>query len=81
MLTGRTRPAAGHVGGRPGVHQPTPGVAAAGPEQAARLYEVFVEAVRSRGVGVETGRFRAHMDVELVNDGPVTLLLDSGKVV
>lgn len=54
-------------------------VAAAGPEQAERLYNIFVEAVRSRGVGVETGRFRAHMDVELVNDGPVTLLLDSGK--
>lgn len=54
-------------------------VAAAGPEQAERLYEVFVEAVRARGITVETGRFRRHMDVELVNDGPVTLLLDSGK--
>jgi D-aminoacyl-tRNA deacylase len=54
-------------------------VAAAGPEQAERLYEVFVEAVRRRGVTVATGRFRQHMDVELVNDGPVTLLLDSGK--
>ncbi|HEX6985761.1 MAG TPA: D-aminoacyl-tRNA deacylase [Planctomycetaceae bacterium] len=54
-------------------------VAAAGPEQAERLYEAFVGAVRSRGVPVATGRFREHMDVELVNDGPVTLLLDSGK--
>jgi D-tyrosyl-tRNA(Tyr) deacylase len=54
-------------------------VAAAPPEQAERLYEVFVEAVRAQGIAVETGRFRRHMDVELVNDGPVTLLLDSGK--
>ena len=54
-------------------------VAAAGPEQAEALYEVFVERVREGGIAVETGRFRAHMDVELVNDGPVTMLLDSGK--
>ncbi len=54
-------------------------VAAAGPEQAERLYETFVGAVRVRGITVATGRFRAHMEVELVNDGPVTLLLDSGK--
>ena len=55
-------------------------VAAAKPEQAERLYETFVAAIRSRGVEVATGRFRAEMSVELVNDGPVTLLLDSGKL-
>jgi len=54
-------------------------VAAAGPEKAEALYKVFVERVRSGGITAETGRFRAHMDVELVNDGPVTMLLDSGK--
>ncbi len=54
-------------------------VAAAGPEQAEALYEVFVERMRDGGICVATGRFRAHMDVELVNDGPVTMLLDSGK--
>jgi D-tyrosyl-tRNA(Tyr) deacylase len=47
------------------------------PEAAKRLFERFCEACRARGVPVETGRFRAHMDVELVNDGPVTLLLDT----
>jgi len=52
---------------------------AAPPEHAERLYEVFVDAVRARGVRVGTGRFRHHMQVELVNDGPVTLLLDSRK--
>jgi len=50
---------------------------AAGPELAETLYEVFVKAVAAQGVPVATGRFRAHMEVELVNDGPVTLLLDS----
>jgi D-tyrosyl-tRNA(Tyr) deacylase len=54
-------------------------VAAAGPEQAEALYEVFVARIRAGGIVAETGRFRAHMDVELVNDGPVTMLLDSGK--
>jgi D-tyrosyl-tRNA(Tyr) deacylase len=54
-------------------------VAAAAPEIAERLYETFVAAVGVRGLVVETGRFRAHMDVALVNDGPVTLLLDSRK--
>jgi D-tyrosyl-tRNA(Tyr) deacylase len=54
-------------------------VAAAGPAQAEKLYEAFVEVVCARGVTVATGRFREHMDVELVNDGPVTLLLDSAK--
>ena len=49
------------------------------PEEAERLYEYFVSLVREQGVRVECGRFRTHMDVTLVNDGPVTLLLDSAK--
>lgn len=52
---------------------------AAPPEVAERLYETFVAACGVRGLEVATGRFRAHMDVALVNDGPVTLLLDSRK--
>jgi D-aminoacyl-tRNA deacylase len=44
------------------------------------LYEEFVRALRGLGVRVETGVFQAHMAVELVNDGPVTILLDSEKV-
>ena len=51
--------------------------AAAPPEQAERLYQVFVESVAARGIPVATGQFRQHMEVELVNDGPVTLLLDT----
>jgi D-tyrosyl-tRNA(Tyr) deacylase len=43
------------------------------------LYEEFVAALRALGVPVETGVFQAHMEVELVGDGPVTLLLDSDK--
>jgi len=54
-------------------------IAAAEPELAERLYEEFVAEVQQRNVEVATGRFRAHMDVALVNDGPVTLLLDSRK--
>ncbi len=54
-------------------------IAAARPELADELYQQFVEAVKEPGLRVETGRFQQHMDVELVNDGPVTLLLDSGK--
>ena len=53
---------------------------AAGPEQGNDLYEQFVTAVRGQGIDVETGQFRAMMDVALVNDGPVTLLVDSRKV-
>ena len=49
---------------------------AAGPEKAQGLYERFVVALRKRGVVVATGTFRAMMEVELVNDGPVTILLD-----
>ena len=52
-------------------------VQAAPPHQAERLYQVFVETVAGQGIEVATGRFREHMEVELVNDGPVTLLLDS----
>jgi D-tyrosyl-tRNA(Tyr) deacylase len=53
---------------------------AAPPEDAERLYQLFVAAVRELGIQVETGRFRQHMDVSLTNDGPVTLLLDSRKL-
>lgn len=49
------------------------------PEGAEALYERFVARARASGVLVETGRFRTMMEVELVNDGPVTLLLDSRK--
>jgi len=52
-------------------------VAAALPELAERLYEAFVAKVRAAGIEVATGRFRADMQVSLVNDGPVTLLLDT----
>ncbi len=52
---------------------------AAPPEQARELYEYFVEKVRASGVRLETGRFQETMQVELVNEGPVTILLDSGK--
>ncbi|MBA4105870.1 MAG: D-tyrosyl-tRNA(Tyr) deacylase [Pirellula sp.] len=50
---------------------------AAPPEVAERMYEEFVAAARGAGIRVATGKFRTHMEVELVNDGPVTLLLDS----
>ena len=53
--------------------------AAAQPEQAERLYETFIAAVGVQGIEVATGQFRAMMDVALINDGPVTLLLDSRK--
>jgi D-tyrosyl-tRNA(Tyr) deacylase len=53
---------------------------AAPPEAAHALYDSFVESLRALGVQAETGEFRAMMDVELVNDGPVTLLLDSERV-
>jgi D-tyrosyl-tRNA(Tyr) deacylase len=52
---------------------------AAGPEQARALYEYFVEAARSRKVPVQTGIFQALMSVQLVNDGPVTIICDSEK--
>ena len=50
---------------------------AADPETGNRLYEYFVGQARQMGVTVETGRFRAHMKVALINDGPVTLVIDS----
>ena len=50
------------------------------PVEAERLFERFCQAVRARGLRVETGRFGASMQVELVNDGPVTILLDSRTV-
>jgi len=54
--------------------------AAAPPEQARRLCEFFVERIRSTGLRCETGRFQEMMQVELVNDGAVTILLDSSKM-
>ena len=53
--------------------------AAAPPEHARRLYEFFVQRIQAAGLRCETGRFQEMMQVELVNDGPVTILLDSGK--
>jgi D-tyrosyl-tRNA(Tyr) deacylase len=61
-------------GRRPGFSDAAP------PETAVALYEAFVAEVRRLGLRVETGRFREHMEVSLVNDGPVTLLLDSRKL-
>lgn len=54
--------------------------AAAPPEQARLLYEFFVTGIRAAGVRCETGRFQEMMKVELVNEGPVTILLDSRKL-
>ena len=53
--------------------------AAAPPEKARELYEYFVERIRASGLPCQTGRFQEMMQVELVNDGPVTILLDSAK--
>lgn len=53
---------------------------AARPEQARAMYDQFVARVRAAGLRCETGRFQEMMDVELVNDGPVTILLDSTKI-
>lgn len=52
-------------------------VAAAPPEKAEQLYECFIEQVRGKGIQTATGRFRAMMHVALVNDGPVTLVVES----
>ena len=54
-------------------------VRAAAPDRAAELYEAFVAALRNLGHHVQTGSFGAHMAVDLVNDGPVTLVLTSGE--
>ncbi len=58
-------------GRRPGFERAAP------PAEAKPLYEEYVRCLRAAGVCVETGVFQAHMEVELVNDGPVTILLDS----
>ena len=55
-------------------------IAAARPEQAEPLLETMKAMLEEKGLHVETGRFRTHMEVELVNDGPVTILIDSRKV-
>ena len=60
-------------GGRPSY------LRAACPEEASRMYERLVAAWREKGIHVETGIFRADMQVSLINDGPVTILLDSEK--
>ena len=52
-------------------------IKAAKPDHAEALYELFVEKARATGLNVQTGEFRAMMDVELVNDGPVTLEIES----
>ena len=52
-------------------------VDAAPPDRATVLYDTFVEQVREKGITVETGRFQAMMEVSLINDGPVTLIVDS----
>ena len=61
-------------GRRPGYSDAAP------PAHAEPLYRRFIEAVRQRGIRVATGRFQAAMEVELVNNGPVTLLIDSDKL-
>jgi D-tyrosyl-tRNA(Tyr) deacylase len=53
--------------------------AAAPPERARQLYEYFVDRIRTAGLPCQTGRFQEMMQVELANDGPVTILLDSAK--
>ncbi len=55
-------------------------IAAAPPEEGSRLYEAFCRSLRALGVHVETGVFQSHMAVQLTNDGPVTILLDSDKL-
>ncbi|PLX87125.1 MAG: D-tyrosyl-tRNA(Tyr) deacylase [Desulfuromonas sp.] len=62
-----------HKGRRPGFSQAAP------PELAEPLYLTYVKALRQLGLPVETGRFQAEMQVTLINDGPVTMLLDSRK--
>ena len=54
-------------------------IQAAPPEKAEVLFEEFVRSLRSTGLQVQTGRFRTHMLVEILNDGPVTILLESKK--
>ena len=52
-------------------------IEAAEPQKATKLYEHFVKVVRAKGVAVQTGRFRVMMQVELINDGPVTVIIES----
>lgn len=52
---------------------------AAPPDKAERLYDVFINKINNYDLNIETGEFKAMMDVDLVNDGPVTLLIDSKK--
>ncbi len=52
-------------------------IESARPEKAIPMYEAFVEALKKSGLNVETGKFGAEMDVELINDGPVTIILDT----
>lgn len=52
---------------------------AAPPDKAERLYDVFVSKINDYDLNIETGEFKAMMDVDLINDGPVTLLIDSKK--
>jgi D-tyrosyl-tRNA(Tyr) deacylase len=54
-------------------------IAAAPPEQAEQMYDDFVKHVGRQGITVATGRFRAHMEVELTNDGPVTIWIDTER--
>ncbi|MDR0336729.1 MAG: D-tyrosyl-tRNA(Tyr) deacylase [Planctomycetaceae bacterium] len=51
--------------------------AAASPDKADRLYQIFIETIRNRGISVATGVFRNEMHVELINDGPVTIWIDT----
>ena len=53
---------------------------AAPPETADKLYEIFIDECKKLGVNVETGIFQAHMKVHSINDGPVTILIDSKKI-
>ena len=55
-------------------------IAAARPEQAEPLFELLRDMLIEKGLPVKTGRFRTHMEVELINDGPVTILFDSKKI-
>jgi D-tyrosyl-tRNA(Tyr) deacylase len=55
-------------------------IAAAHPDKGIILYQEFIEAITKLGVPVKTGIFQAMMDVELINDGPVTIMLDSSKL-
>lgn len=61
-------------GRRPGYSNAAP------PTSAKHLYQQFIDTVKQKNISTASGRFQAHMDVELVNDGPVTLLLDSSKL-